>query len=429
MKKPFALTFLVCISLNVFAQKIELSGESTYEMGEFDTINSAKEIGISQALKSIANLVPKKVMSIRKLDANSLYTRASWVVQSSIVSQKTITNSVDLCKESSNICITTEVKAIVDTDIAKQDLLKVYSDSKLLERFELLIKQKEKWSVHVAKGMPVDLAIQKDRLNKETQILNYLAKQRKEKNAAILSDSLISMVNTGKQKSIVNTSNANADNFLYKSQLVKLKDSVKVKVHSQTLIENSDGSRGVRFEVSFNTGELINTETQLLELLTHNKNTVNYFDKFDGVTVLTIGVNGSFDTEVEEIVNLGIKKDLVTSPDLDYFQYAIKTKYRDDGRFYISYEKLNLITLLSNFDVCTDFSFGNSPTVRKCLVEGGKKIMEGAFSKDWDHQLPYVAIARSDSKFNLYFKLGEELILDNAQLNTIGLNYETETRF
>jgi hypothetical protein len=433
--KRFALAALYASFIApVTAAELSLQGVGVYRIGEFDSQHSAKKVAEQRALEDMVRKAKERVLSLQTIDKNGYYSRASWLVNSSLLSKEVVSDDVGVCSDGTGQCVTVKLKGVLDTAQSEKYLQLLYSDVKLARKLETLIEKEAERERHILEGATVDYADAKERQYKRKQILDYLSGRANKKNAGTIDLSLIESF----QEAAVNNQHgdlSSGSSYLeYQSLLNTIKSGLVVNVKEQKAITHADGTGGIRLRVSLESPSLEKTTNWVAEQLgVPNGKWAAYRDysrsKFGNAWVYGVEIDRSFGDAVTESVIVGEKTDLVIEADRYLIQYGIKSdgikQHKNDSPDYrLDRDKLQLVRELAKAKVCIEFSLGAQKSVKKCIA-GGEVNSDGEYLNSvWDINAPYLWYAKDGAAFNVFIPIEKDTLRDPASMRNLSFQYQ-----
>lgn len=429
MLKSIIFSMITITAANVSANEVvNLLGYGEYRLGEFDSEASAKKLAEQFAVKDIAEQAQGKILSIQKIDKNGFYSRASWVVNSSLISKTVKKSTVTDCDNQAGRCAKVWLEGAVDTRKASLQLEKLYSDMQLVDKIEKLIAEENIRRNAIIDGESIDMAYELERLSKLKTILDYIsAAPRSSKLGGISSNALGKYVALGKgiDKATIGDLTSTLD---YQFLLTEVKSNLVASVTKETPILHSNGTGGLRLEVMLNSIDLNKPMRWVAERLgvesgdwgsyykTSNSNSGNlWWYETDRLGSMQAGV----------IIGDMISK--VISPDEFYLQYGVNSENvrvmeSKNSDYRLNLDKLDFIEKLSQYELWIDFKVNDVTKKSIRLISGGKHLRQ-KINTSWDINAPYLSFAKNESKFNVFLPLDRKTLKDYSKLSNVSYSY------
>lgn len=407
---------------------VNLFGYGEYRLGEFDSAASAKKLAEQFAVKDIAEQAQGKILSIQKIDKNGFYSRASWVVNSSLISKTVKKSIVTDCDNQAGRCAKVWLEGSVDTRKASLQLEKLYSDMQLVDKIEKLIAEENIRRKAIIDGESIDMAYELERLSKLKTILDYIsAAPRSSKLGGISSNALGKYVALGKgiDKATISDLTSTLD---YQFLLTEVKSNLVAIVTKETPILHSNGTGGLRLEVMLNSSDLNKPMKWVAERFGVE------FGGWEGhyqTTKSNLGNLWWYETDslgsMQAGVIIGDMINKVVSPDEFYLQYGVnsesgKVKETNNPDYRLNLDKLNFIDELSKYELWIDFKVNDITKKSISLISGGKHLRQ-KINASWDVNAPYLSFAKNESKFNVFLPLDRKTLKDYSMLSNVSYSY------
>ncbi|EGQ7975611.1 hypothetical protein I7Z51_004593 [Vibrio parahaemolyticus] len=429
MKKVVLISALLICSPVLYGQEIPFTGTGVYELGEFDSINSAKSLAEQKALESVGQQVTERVLSVKRMDSNGYLSRASWLLNGATVSSKRTDESVGVCNSGEGMCATVSVESVIDTELADNALRQMYLDKKVQQVLEKLIDDDQQFESYIQSGDYVDIAKLKERQSKRDSIVEMIGRLPVSKTTVSVDTKYLELLLSENAKAdLKEVSKANKQTT-YKAMLSKLKENVAYEIVKQVPIQNSDGTSGVRLTLRV----LVEGSEDLVRWVTKELGVVNgqwkdYPDKrvISGTENYTYypgtGVAG-----ITDAITVTLSNNEARVPGKYLIGYGVdKVRYNKvldkvDGR--LDPEKLKILKALSKYRVCSDLSLSGYEAGKLCVAGGADNSKDKNISPVWDKTTPYVWFTKDESEFNLYVPLTNERLQVSKAMRKLSLNY------
>lgn len=434
MRKIFLGSLLAIVISPVSSAEIEASGDGSYRMGEFDTINSAMAMAEQHALDNIARDVQERVLSIKKIDKSGYFSRASWLVNGAVVTKVRTSESVGQCDDGKGLCAKVSINAVLDTAQSELMIKKLYSDIQIANKVERVILEDAERERHLLEGNAVDFAEAKERQAKRKQILSYLTGVKSEKSVGSMDLAVLDDLSSGYMDSQKADISKGSLSLEYQAILNKVKTNVRVEVVDQVAIVHDDGSGGIRFKVRLVSPELDEVMRWSAGQLGIPKGDWSEFDLVDSqershAWLYRVTDNSSLGDTVTEAVIIAEETDRVIQPDRYLIQYGLDSRTHHSNRRDVDnrldYEKIRLVRELMKHRVCMSFSIGTHTSDTKCLAGGEINSKKIRHSSAWDVTSPFLWFAKNGTTMNVFIDLDEAALRDPTSMRKMDLKYTT----
>lgn len=433
MRKLFLGSLLAIAVSPVSAAEIKASGDGTYRMGEFDTINSAMAMAEQDALDNIASDVQERVLSIKKIDKNGYFTRASWLVNGAVVTKTRTNESVGQCDDGKGLCAKVSINAVLDTAQSELMIKKLYSDIQIANKVERVILEDAEREKHLLEGEAVDFAEAKERQAKRKQILSYLTGLDNEQKVGLIDLAVLEDLSSGYKESQKGDISKGSIPLEYQGILNNIKTNVRVEIVDQVAIVHDDGTGGIRLKVKLISPELGDAlQWTAGQLGIPEGNWSEYgLDNSTGTGeswLYRVKDDDSMYDTVTEAVIIAEDNDRVIQPDRYLIQYGLdgRTHYNGNRRNVdsrLDYEKIKLVRELMKNRVCMSFSIGQHSSDAKCLAGGENNSNTTIHSSAWDTTAPFIWFAKNGSTMNVFIKLDKAALRDPNSMRNVSLKY------
>ena len=432
MKNVVLLSVLALNTTAALADVVTFKGTGTYQMSEFDTQASAFAMAEKKALVNIAEQVKDQVLSIRSVDSNGFYSRASWLVDSALVERLEADKSIGLCESGDGICTTVNLKAMLDTSKSEKHLKVIYANRQLLTKLETLIASEKEYERQILAGYPVDVAYEKSKQSKRHALLELIGKQTSVKAAGTVEEGVVA-------GAITRTTEADKAGLLnesertsYLAMLNAIKSELSVEVIDQKSIIHSDGTGGIRLTVKFKSKHLTETINWVAEKLgVPQGKWQNYKDTRDSwvngrwvypLTMINYG-------ELKDSVTLLKYKESVLYPEKVAIQYGVdvghkRPKSNSSPSYGLDLDKLSLVEKFGAHSVCVDFYLQPGKEIRRCVVGGNQNSVKDPTLGSWDVDVPYLWFAENGSSANVFIPLEKSILRDPKAMRTFKYQYK-----
>ena len=434
MRKLFLGSLLAIAVSPVSAAEIKASGDGTYRMGEFDTINSAMAMAEQNALDNIASEVQERVLSIKKIDKNGYFSRASWLVNGAVVTKTRTNESVGQCDDGKGLCAKVSISAVLDTAQSELMIKKLYSDIQIANKIERVILEDAEREKHLLEGDTVDFAEAKERQAKRKQILSYLTGLDNEQKVGLIDLAVLEDLSSGYKESQKDDISKGSIPLEYQNILNNIKANVRAEVVDQVAIVHDDGTGGIRLKVKLISPELEDAMQWTADQLGIPKGNWSRYElrKSWGTSkawFYRVKNNNSMSDDVTEAVMIAEDNNRVIQPDRYLIQYGLdgRTNYHRNHRntdSRLDYEKIKLVRELMKNRVCMSFSIGQYSSDAKCLAGGESNSKTTMHSSTWDATAPFLWFAKNGSTMNVFIKLDKASLRDPNSIRKMGLKYK-----
>ncbi|MEZ9699551.1 hypothetical protein AB4233_10310 [Vibrio sp. 10N.286.45.F3] len=432
MKKVILLSTLALTSTISLAEELSLQGYGNYQMSEFDTQMSAFAMAEKKALLDIAEQVQDKVMSVRSIDINGFYSRASWLVDLAVVEKTSLIKGIGLCPSSEGICTSVSLVANLDTTKSENQLRNIYADKKLLAKLEAVIESEKEYERQILSGYPVDVAVEKAKQSKRQEILEILTNRSFVITAGQVTPSVAALAGTMVHDSDIKQLASVSMHSTYLTMLNAIKSGLVVKIEGQKSIVHDDGTGGVRLKVKFKSDHLSKTASWVTEKLgLPNGSWEQYEDRRlnsygDGwVHVLSrIGYD-----DLTDAVSVVKFDDSPIRPTKIAIQYGVDThskllKGNGKPNFNLDHNKIDTVYDLGAHSVCVQFFLQPENVVERCVVGGEKYSKNRPLSSSWDADVPYLWYAENESTANVFIPLDKVTLRDQQAMRELKYQYK-----
>ena len=440
MKNQYlTIVLAVIVSFSASANEISLTGKGSYQLGEFDTEIAAKKIAEMKAIEDIASKTKQKVISLQAIDKNGFYSRASWIIKSAMLQDKQTEYTISECISGNGRCVTATITATVDTNKSEANLIKIYSDIKLIRKLENIITSEADWEKDLLAGLPIDIAFERSLLAKRKQVLDYLSSRFEKKQLGKLEQNNVKTLLASNDKYRRQSLNIEQQKQQFHILLNRIKTDLRLALIEKKEVLHSDIDGGIRVKVSISSNELKGVVNWVAEQLgvpggTWESYFKPYYSKDNNTWVYKVRRNSEYGNAFDESVIVGESKNLTVSPDKYNIQYGMNTQgmrqfksNRHDNR--LDYNKIRFVNSLRNARVCIEFSLGNESPVSKCIVGGEKNLRSGLINSAWDINAPYLWFAKSGSEFNVFLPYSEAMLSKPETLYNLPINYSVKVKF
>lgn len=437
--KTFTLVAILLGSISsVSAAVLSLQGEGVYRIGEFDSLHSAKEIAGQYALEDMARKATERVLSLQKIDKMGYYSRASWLVNSSLLTKEVVSDEVAVCSEGVGLCVTVKLKGVLDTAQSEKHLKLLYSDVKLAKKLEALIEDESERERLVLEGETLDYAAAKERQHKRKQIIDYLSGREIKKNVGPIDSSLIQTIYDAAADNQRADLSRGSTYLEYQEYLNEIQRDLAVTIVEQNAITHADGSGGVRLRVSLESPTLETTLSWVAEKLGIQDGNWKLHREINPknlgeVWVYGVEVDGTLGEVVSESVIIGEQTDLVIEADRYLIQYGINSvgiRQHSNGKpdYRLNREKLKLVNELGKAQVCIEFSLGNLKPVEKCIAGGAPNSKGDHINPAWDINSPFLWYAKDGASFNVFIPIDNVTLRDPTAMRNLSFQYQVTVK-
>lgn len=432
MKKIILLSALALTSTMSLAEEISLQGYGDYQMSEFDTQMSAFAMAEKKALLDIAEQVKDKVMSVRSIDSNGFYSRASWLVDSAVVEKTNLVKDIGLCPSGEGICTSVSLAAKLDTTKSENQLRNIYADKKLLGKLEAVIESEKEYERQILSGYPVDLAVEMAKQSKRREILEILAKRSSVKTAGQVDLSVAAWAGSKIHDSDNNQLASVSMHSTYLAMLNAIKTDLVVDIKEQKSIVHDDGTGGVRLNVQFKSNHLTKTASWVTEKLgLPNGSWEEYEDRRmnsygDGWVHVLSRIGHDDLTDAVSVVKFDDSPIRPTKIAIQYGVDSHSKMLKGNGKpnFNLDHNKLDTVYDLGSHSVCVQFFLQPGNVVERCVVGGEKHSNKRSLSSSWDVDVPYLWYAENESTANVFIPLDKVLLRDLQAMREFKYQYK-----
>lgn len=437
MKKLIAsggLAMVVMPFMPLAAENLSLTATGVYQLSDFDSINSSYEMAEQKAVDEMASQVSQKVMSVKKLDKNGYYSRASWLINTAVVNKKRISQKIGECESGTGMCATVQVTAVFDSSHATGELKKIYSDASLAEMIDKVIKEETVKERIVLAGGSIDYADAKQRQAKRKKILDYISTKANKKTVAAIGSSALAEIKQSGMEHHKKELSKEALLLEYQDLLNGIKSDLEVELLKTKGYTLSDGTQGVGFRVKVKSAQLEKALEFVTEALGvpggkwskyHNTKHPDHFNE-SWAYVTKVHPYEQYTEHSSDAVIIGLEDEGHGSPVKYFVQHGSIGKYRgaysDRSDHRLSYKQFFLIEELSKSKVCVEFSVGELDPVEKCLTGSGEKT-NASKASDWNKSRPYLWFLKNETSLGFTIDLSEELKNDSAAMQNASLQY------
>ncbi|MCA2420916.1 hypothetical protein P3602_24570 [Vibrio parahaemolyticus] len=429
MKKVVLISVLSLCSSGLFAQEIPFTGTGVYQLGEFDSINSAKSIAEQKAFESISEQVTDRVLSIKSMDSNGYLSRASWLLNGATISSRRTDESIGACVSEDGTCATVSVKAVIDTELADKVLKQMYLDKKVQQVLEKLIVEDERFESYVLNGDSIDVAKLKERQSKRNEIVELISRLPESKTARSVDTEFLEDLLTEKGKYDLKQIGKENKKTTYKALLGKLKENVSYEIVQQVPVVNSDGTSGVRLKLKVSTDgaeDLVEWVTK--ELGVSEGDWSDYPDTRVSTNNKVFTYHpGTAVAGLQDAITVTQLDDNAREPGRYLVGYGVdnvtydKASNKIDGR--LDPDKIAVLKALSKYRVCSEISLLGYEIGKQCIAGGAGNSQNEYVSPVWDKATPYVWFTKDNSEFNVYVPLSSERLRDTEKMRKLSLSY------
>ena len=440
MKGALLMGVLALATMHVTsAEELILSDVGEYRMSEFDTLHSGIAMAEQQALGNMASKVKQRVLSIKNIDTNGYYTRASWLINSAVINKKQSSTDVGVCADGNGLCATVTVEAVFDTEYAKKQLDKLYSDVEITRKLDDIIQQDKLREQLIMEGSSVDFAEAKQRLEKRKMILDYLSTKDNKKSLMVIDNAVFNDMQASSSKHQKQDLTSTSLLLEYQYLLNSIKSDLTLDVLNQRGVVHDDGTGGVVFTVGYESPQLVKALNWVAEQLgvpegewdqyadyrqdsSHNKS---------WLFPVRTHKETRYKEEATESVIVGLEES--SSGELAHYsiQYGLDGIYTgafaDKSDYRLDYKKTRLVTELSSKQVCIDFTLGHSSPVEKCVTGSGESS-DSSKAGAWNKREPYLWFAKNKSKFNLFIPLNRKVMSDSGAMKNLKFQYRVTVK-
>lgn len=432
MKKIILLSALALTSTISLAEELSLQGYGNYQMSEFDTQMSAFAMAEKKALLDIAEQVKDKVLSVRRIDSNGIYSRASWLIDSAVVEKTGLVKDIGPCPSGEGICTSVSLTANLDTTKSEIQLRKIYADKKLLGKLEAVIESEKEYERQILSGYPVDLAVEKAKQSKRREILEILTKRSSVKTAGQIDLSVATLAGSMVQDSDNRQLASVSMQSTYLAMLNAIKTDLVVDIKEQKSIVHDDGTGGVRLNVQFKSNHLTQTTSWVTEKLglpsgsweNYKDHRINSYGEGWVHVLSPIGYD-----DLTDAVSVVKFDDSPIRPTKIAIQYGVDThskmlKGNGKPNFNLDHNKLDTVYDLGSHSVCVQFFLHPENVVERCIVGGEKHSNNRPLSSSWDVDVPYLWFAENESTANVFIPLDMVLLRDLQAMREFKYQYK-----
>ena len=386
------------------------------------------------ALDNIASDVQERVLSIKKIDKNGYFTRASWLVNGAVVTKSRTNESVGQCDDGKGLCAKVSINAVLDTAQSELMIKKLYSDIQIANKVERVILEDAEREKHLLEGDAVDFAEAKERQAKRKQILSYLTGLDNEQKVGLIDLAVLEDLSSGYKESQKGDISKGSIPLEYQGILNNIKTNVRVEILDQVAIVHDDGTGGIRLKVKLISPELGDALQWTADQLGIPEGNWSEYGSSNSIGtgeswLYRVKDDDSMYDTVTEAVIIAEDNDRVIQPDRYLIQYGLdgRTHYngnRSNVDSRLDYEKIKLVRELMKNRVCMSFSIGQYNSDAKCLAGGENNSNTTIHSSAWDTTAPFIWFAKNGSTMNVFIKLDKAALRDPNSMRKMSLKYK-----